>query len=175
MSLLTPSLLSRILEDYALPHTGVHGIAHWARVLENGRRVAALTDGADADVIELFAVFHDSRRVNDALDFGHGRRGAELARQLRGQYFDLDDARFALLEYACNEHTSGKTRADPSVQVCWDADRLDLLRVGTRPRGERLCTAAARTSEIMDWANRRASRFEVPDLIHREWGLDFSQ
>jgi uncharacterized protein len=173
MSHLTPALLSRILEDYALPRRGVHGVAHWARVLENGRRVGALTPGADPDVIELFAVFHDSRRINEAVDFGHGRRGAELARQLRGQFFNIDDARFAQLEYACNEHTSGKTQADPSVQVCWDADRLDLLRVGTRPRTGLLCTAAARTSEIMDWANRRASAFEAPELIWNEWGIDF--
>ena len=171
MSPLTPSLVSRILEGYAMPRTGVHGVAHWARVLENGRRVASLTPGADAEIVELFSIFHDARRVNEAVDFGHGRRGAALARELRGQYFDLDDVRFSLLEYACNEHTSGKTEADPSVQVCWDADRLDLLRVGTRPRTSLLCTAAARTSELMDWANRRASRLEVPALIQEEWGI----
>lgn len=173
MPLLTPPLLARILEDYALPRKGVHGVAHWARVLENGRRVGTLTPGADLDVIELFAVFHDSRRVNESVDFGHGRRGAELARQLRGRFFDLDDARFARLEHACNEHTSGKTQANPTVQVCWDADRLDLLRVGTVPRAKYLCTPAARTSEIMDWANRRASAFEAPELIWNEWGIDF--
>lgn len=171
MSLLTPSLLSRILQDYALPRTGVHGVAHWARVLENGRRVGSLTPGADLDVIELFSVFHDSRRVNESIDFGHGRRGAQLARELRGQYFDIDDARFALLEHACNEHTSGKTQADPTVQVCWDADRLDLLRVDIPPRADLLCTAAARTSDIMTWANRRASRFEAPELIQSEWEI----
>ncbi len=172
MSLLTPALLSRILQGYALPRSGVHGVAHWARVLENGRRVAALTPGAEAEVIELFSVFHDARRINEAWDHGHGSRGAELARELRGEYFDIDDARFMLLEYACQEHTSGKREADPSVQVCWDADRLDLLRVGTRPRPELLCTDAARTQEIMEWANRRASRFVAPELIRQEWGME---
>ncbi len=171
MSVLTPALLARILQDYALRPTGLHGVAHWARVLENGRRLTALTPGADADIVELFAVFHDSRRVNDGWDHGHGGRGAQLAHELRGQYFETDDARFALLEYACWHHTAGETKADPSVQVCWDADRLDLLRVGTRPRRELLCTQAARTAEIMDWANRRASTYEVPELIRSEWGL----
>ncbi len=171
MSVLTPSLVSRILEGYALPRTGIHGVAHWVRVLENGRRVAALTPGADLDIVELFSIFHDARRVNEAVDYGHGRRGAALANVLRGEYFDLDDARFALLQYACNEHTSGKIEADLTVQVCWDADRLDLLRVYIRPRGERLCTAAARTSEVMDWANRRAARLEVPGLIETDWGM----
>ena len=171
MSLITSSLVAHILEDYALPRTGVHGVAHWARVLENGRRLASLTAGVDLDVIELFAVFHDSRRVNESIDWGHGKRGGELARLLLGEYFALDEARLGLLQYACDEHTSGKTRADPSVQVCWDADRLDLLRVGIRPRASLLCTEAARRPQILEWANDKAMRFEIPGLISQEWGL----
>jgi len=171
MSLLTSSLVSLILEGYALPRAGVHGVAHWARVLENGRRLATLTDDVDLDVIELFAIFHDARRVNEAIDWGHGRRGAQLAARLRGRAFELDDQRFALLEYACNEHTSGKTHADPTVEVCWDADRLDLLRVGIKPRPSLLCTEAARRPHILDWANSKAMRILVPDLVEQEWGL----
>src|SRR5512138_2157794 len=171
MSLLNPSLVARILDGYALPRKGVHGVAHWARVLENGRRLAALTEGTDLDVIELFAIFHDSRRVNEAVDHGHGRRGAELAAQLRGQYFQIDDSRFALLQLACQDHTRGMTRADPSIQVCWDSDRLDLLRVGTRPAPPLLCTPAARTTEMLDWANRRASSYFIPELIRDEWAV----
>jgi uncharacterized protein len=170
LSLLTPILLSRILEGYSLSRTGTHGVAHWARVLENGRKVARLSE-ADLDVVELFSIFHDARRVNEAWDHGHGKRGAELARELRGTYFDLDDKRFAMLEYACQEHTSGLTQADISVQACWDADRLDLLRVGTRPRPDRLCTPAARDPEMIAWANGRACRRDVPNLIREEWGL----
>ena len=75
--IITPKLLDKILAGYALPLTGTHGISHWARVLENGRKVAALS-GADLDVVELFAIFHDSRRLNEAWDHGHGRRGADL-------------------------------------------------------------------------------------------------
>ncbi len=172
MSPLSPPLLSRILEGYALPPNGVHGVAHWARVLENGRKLAALTSGADLDVVELFAVFHDSRRVNEAWDRGHGQRGSELAGELRGEFFDLDEARFAQLQFACDLHTSGMTRAAPSVQVCWDADRLDLLRVGTLPQVNLLCTEAARVPEIMQWANHRAARFHVPELVRDEWGME---
>jgi uncharacterized protein len=171
MSLLTPHLLARILDDYALPRTGTHGIAHWARVLENGRRLAEPA-GGNLDVIELFSVFHDARRINEQRDHGHGKRGAALARELRGTYFELDDAGFALLEYACLEHTSGLTQADASVQVCWDADRLDLLRVGTHPRPGLLCTDAARLPETLHWANYRASTRFVPELIRREWEVN---
>lgn len=171
MSILTPSLLSEILAGYLLPPRGTHGITHWARVLEIGRRLVEQT-GADLQVVELFSVFHDSRRMNEAVDRGHGRRGAQLARQMRGNAFDLDDGRFELLEYACNEHTSGLTTADRTVQVCWDSDRLDLLRVGIRPHPRLLCTEAAQEAAMLEWANARAGVRFVPALIEQEWGLD---
>ncbi len=171
MSILTPSLLALILEGYVLPPRGTHGLTHWARVLENGRRLAAQT-GADLQVVELFSVFHDSRRQNEAGDHGHGRRGSQLARQMRGRAFDLDDGRFRLLEYACDEHTSGLTSADRTVQVCWDSDRLDLLRVGIHPQPRLLCTEAAREPAMLEWANERASLRFVPDLVELEWRLN---
>jgi len=171
MTVITPELLQRILTGYMLPTTGVHGITHWARVLENGRRLSQQVD-ADPLVLEYFAIFHDARRVNEAIDHGHGKRGFQLARELRGAAFELDDDRFALLEQACNEHTSGLTKANVSVQVCWDADRLDLFRVGIRPTPYYLCTEAAKEAEVMEWANQRAIRRFIPALIQEEWGLD---
>jgi uncharacterized protein len=30
-------------------------------------------------------------------------------------------------------HSEGAVHADPTVQTCWDADRLDLGRVGVMP------------------------------------------
>jgi uncharacterized protein len=139
--------------------------------MENGRALAKAT-GADLDIVELFAVFHDSRRRNESLDWGHGRRGGDFARELHGLEFELDEGRLALLVLACAQHTAGGTAADPTVQVCWDADRLDLLRVGTRPRPQLLCTDSARSQDMIDWANRRASHREIPDLVHDEWGLN---
>jgi uncharacterized protein len=59
-------ILGAILEEYELPPDGLHGIAHWARVMEKGFRLAEET-GANVQVIRLFAVFHDSKRVNDSL------------------------------------------------------------------------------------------------------------
>jgi len=174
MTTITPSLLKHILAGYSLPPLGVHGITHWARVLENGRRLAQHVD-ADPIVLEFFAIFHDARRQNEAIDHGHGRRGFQLARALRGAAFELDDARFALLEQACNEHTSGFTQADVSVQVCWDADRLDLLRVGIRPAPNYLCTEAAKEAAVLEWANQRAIQRCVPALIREEWGLEIEE
>jgi uncharacterized protein len=163
-------IVHAILEDYALPRHGTHGVSHWARVLENGLRLAETT-GAISDVVQLFAVFHDSRRLNEATDHGHGRRGADLAAEYRGRLFDLPDADFALLYEACADHTDGLTEADITVQTCWDADRLDLGRVGMAPTPRRLCTAAAKSAPMRKWADGRASFQVVPDLLKIEWGI----
>ncbi len=60
-------ILQAILEDYALPLGDDHGVTHWARVLENGRKLAEAT-GANVEVVSLFAVLHDSRRINEVTD-----------------------------------------------------------------------------------------------------------
>lgn len=82
-----------------------HGVSHWARVLENGLRLAKET-GASIEVVQLFAVFRDSRRVNEGVDDGHGKRGAELAAAFRGDWFNLPNADFDLLYAACAGNTT---------------------------------------------------------------------
>ena len=163
-------LVHRILEDYALRWDGTHGVGHWARVLENGLRLADAT-GAKGEIVQLFAVFHDSRRVSDGGDHGHGQRGAELAAELR-HLFTLSDANFELLYEACARHTDGLTEADITIQTCWDSDRLDLGRVGMIPAPKLLCTPAARAWEMIQWADGRAAFEVVPDLVKSEWGID---
>ena len=34
-----PLVLNAVLDEYELPLNGHHGVAHWARVLENGMRL----------------------------------------------------------------------------------------------------------------------------------------
>jgi uncharacterized protein len=161
-------ILSHILAGYTLPLRGSHGVLHWARVLENGLRLAE-TNGADMEVVALFAVFHDSRRLNEFHDDGHGLRGAQFAESLRGALVSLDDSRFERLFQACSLHTDGLMAADPTLQTCWDADRLDLGRVGIIPEPERLCTDAAR--KLLRWANARAlSNYEAAEVLS-SWGL----
>jgi hypothetical protein len=83
-------------------------------------------------------------RFNDKHDPLHGPREAELARELHGEAFDLDEERMRLLEFACEEHTNGGVSSDPTVGICWDSDRLNLWRVGIRPDLRWLSTEAAR-------------------------------
>lgn len=164
------SLLRAILDEYILPWDGDHGIAHWARVLENGQRLAMETNASTA-VVTLFAVLHDSKRVNEITDPNHGSRAADFARSIRGKFFDLPEHEFQLLFTACAGHTHERTHADITIQTCWDADRLDLGRVGVRPHPARLCTEAARRSEIINWADGRACFHVVPEFVRPEWGI----
>ena len=85
-------MLQEIREQYSLDWYGLHGITHWARVYENGLRIANSYD-VNHDVLLLFAVFHDSGRVNDEVDPGRGLRGAELAAQMRDTPRDTRQSR----------------------------------------------------------------------------------
>jgi uncharacterized protein len=167
-------LLRAILDEYTLPWDGDHGVSHWGRVLENGLRLAGET-GADVGVVALFAVLHDSRRVNEWTDPGHGPRAAEFARSLRGRLFELPDREFRLLHRACAGHTDEHTHPDATIQTCWDADRLDLGRVGVTPHPSRLCTEVAKRPETILWADSRARFRVVPDFIREEWQIDLAR
>lgn len=166
-----PLILHAILEEYVLPWDGDHGIAHWARVLENGMRLASET-GAKIEVVQLFAILHDSQRVNEFTDPDHGPRAAAYAQEVRGLLFDLPDDEFRLLHRACAGHTHERTHPDVTIQTCWDADRLDLGRVGITPHPSRLCTAVAKRDDILSWADGRASLSVIPEFVKADWGID---
>lgn len=161
------TLIQKILPGYRLPLLGVHGLAHWGRVLETGLRIAQ-HNGADPRVVELFAVFHDSRRENKNVDPGHGRRGAELATLLRDD-LQLEVEQLELLTFACIHHTGGATEGDVTVRTCWDADRLDLWRVGITPRPSKLCTEPARDSNLQSWAKARSLTDYTPPFVTEDW------
>ena len=150
-------LIKAIRHEYRLDWHGIHGVAHWARVRDIGLRLAEKT-GANPLVVELFAFLHDSRRWDDGYDPEHGNRAADFALTLRGKTIHLADEEFELLSHACRQHTFGHVEGDITVLTCWDADRLDLGRVGTMPRPDKLCTSAARDSRMIEWAYERSIR-----------------
>lgn len=153
--LIGKELIHAIQDQFALQWDGIHGAPHWARVRENGLRLAELT-GANADVIELFAFLHDARRLNNGYDPGHGQRAALFAQGLAGVAFDLAPQALEHLLVACRGHSKGWTAGDITVLTCWDADRLDLGRVGIKPHPDRLCTEAARDPVLLEWAYARS-------------------
>lgn len=163
-NILTTRLISAISQQFNLSLDGIHGKSHWARVLDNGLRLAAL-NGANINVVSLFALFHDSQRINDARDDNHGKRGAELAFTMRKRYFDISDHEFDLLYNACELHTDGLTESDITIQTCWDSDRLDLGRVNIELDPTYLCTFHAKEPHTLEWANSRAkARYQSKSL-----------
>jgi uncharacterized protein len=149
-------LFEFLVMNHRLGHRGFHGRDHWLRVLQNGRLLAAET-GANLRVVELFALLHDSCRENENDDPLHGHRAAAYARDLRGRWFDATDAEMDLLTLACELHSDGYTEADITVQTSWDADRLDLGRVGIRPNVRYLCTEVAKRPDVIAAAYRRST------------------
>ena len=121
-----------VSSQFPLDQHSDHGPDHWKRVEQNGLLLAA-GSGADVVVVRLFALFHDSKRENEYSDSEHGRRGAAYARELRGTSFQITDDQFDLLEFACSWHTETTHHSNPTIGTCWDADRLDLGRVGIIP------------------------------------------
>ena len=160
-----------IIDRYDLHLDGIHGVAHWARVLENGRKLSEKT-GANLKVVSLFAVLHDSQRLNDGHDPDHGPRAAEFAKQLNGTVFELNESELNILYRACHGHTHERTHPDVTIQTCWDSDRLDLGRVGIMPDPNRLCTGFAKRPETIEWANQQAIGEIIPPFVSDEWCIE---
>ena len=110
-------LVDAVLERATGKDSSIHGESHWQRVAAAGLALLPGTPDADPALVFLFALFHNSMRSNDGYDPLHGPRGAALARELRGEAFDLKDAEMDLLGFACQEHTNGGVGSDPTVGV----------------------------------------------------------
>ena len=125
-------LLKQIQLDTSIWKSEIHGIVHWQRVKENGLMLGEVT-GADVDIVSYFAFLHDCQRWNEDDDPEHGPRAAVYANNNRN-LIDLNDDQFQKLLKACQDHTyampSHHESIDATIATCWDADRLDIGRVG---------------------------------------------
>jgi len=136
-----------------MQHETDHGFDHWERVHTNARQLAEL-EGYEGDkyvfeAVELFALLHDSQRVNEHTDDKHGLRAAEvMMRFLKNDllhYYSMN-AIFAAMR-ACALHTDINPHVvhgrhgvknhfplhkenidDHIMMICLDADRLDRTR-----------------------------------------------
>ena len=126
------TLLKQIQKECPIWRSRCHGITHWERVEKNGLLLAEIT-GADRKVVSYFAYLHDCQRCNEFDDPQHGPRAANFALKHRS-LVDLNDEQFDLLLRACSGHTfampHGKAGSNTTLAACWDADRLDIDRVG---------------------------------------------
>ena len=119
---------------------GIHGLSHAQRVEKFGLMLAEKTD-ADRDVIIWFAYLHDSQRTDDGFDFNHGPDAARFIDTIRKSFLqELSDTQISKLKEACRLHTSTHRTWDITIDTCFDADRLDLPRVGIMPDPKRMAT-----------------------------------
>ena len=126
-------------------HLGpVHGIEHWKRVERNGMLLA--TEDVNIKVVRLFAYLHDHKRLRDGWDLEHGKRAAENLDNIRHSLLvELTDNEFEMLKRACLEHSITERTGIPTIDACFDADRMDLPRVGYMPDPKRMASALGAT------------------------------
>ena len=137
------SLLQRVLRDFRLDPWGHHGIRHWARVRRNGRLIAQHTPGVDLLVLDLFAVLHDWQRHDEHEDPEHGWRGRAKLVSIEHWLPPMSKGQREQLNHAIEYHSDGRAEAkDVTVAACWNADRLDLGRVGISPDPDRMSPLA---------------------------------
>ena len=147
-----PALVRAGLSRATYRASCVHGEDHWRRcalvalwlVSCLGPAVASL----DPLVVFCFALMHDSQRLTDGNDTWHAFRAAHLAEELLGAGGILSEEQLTTLVFALERHNMRERSADPTVGVCWDADRLCLPRVGTRIDRRYLSTRVAMLPEI---------------------------
>jgi uncharacterized protein len=133
------------IKRFTLGKRTSHGLSHWRRVLGNVNALCAETPEADPVVCRLFALLHDCCRENEKTDPEHGERAAAFVRELHeAGTIKITDRQAYLLWSACIGHDKGTVTDNPTVGVAWDADRLDLLRVGIVPNPELFSTNAAK-------------------------------
>ncbi|MBT5784093.1 MAG: hypothetical protein HN639_00960 [Candidatus Thioglobus sp.] len=152
--MITQEALYLLREESGFITSPIHGLKHWRTVERNGHYLASF-NGADKAVLSYFAYFHDCMRENEGRDKGHGPRAAVFAMKHRDT-IPLNDVQFKQLTDACKGHTYGTRPECITINTCWDADRLDLGRVGINPDAEYLHDVEAK---------RIADEFDFSKLI----------
>jgi uncharacterized protein len=151
-------LLEAVYSSATKLGSAIHGPEHWHSVAVAALHLLKSGERADRPSAFLFALLHDARRINDGSDPEHGPRAAELLHELRerGLLLDMPERRAARLEHALRAHARGETSIDPTIALCWDADRLDIGRVGYALDPAFFSTATGRNlaagAEPLRWA-----------------------
>jgi len=145
-----------------------HGPDHWLRVYQNARHLLeeeGLDSNVDIDSMYWAALYHDSKRVDEMTDPGHGGRGAVHLLTERTEAEHPDDIKaIRIAAHCCALHTELQAPSSPLyddgdyqrltgdlptqtrrlVEIFCDSDRLDIGRVGYRPDHRFMFTDAAK-------------------------------
>lgn len=145
-SIVPKIVLKKIIEEFYLKDSFIHGAAHWSRVYHYGHILSELND-FDKENIAFFSIFHDSKRFNDDYDPEHGLRGAEFFKKL-SKIIDITNEQKEIIYEACKKHNYQQEADSLEVGLCFDADRLDLWRVGINPNDDYLHIKQSKSFEM---------------------------
>jgi len=162
---MTPADIVRTLRGYARFRSRLHGPAHWARVRRFGALLAE-KEGLPEDAracVEVFAWVHDLARENDGGGNKHAIDGASYVDVVVPAVFGgIRRDQLEAVRVAVRYHSDGMVADEASatglfeglegprdlvvrtIGCCWDADRLDLPRVGIQPAPELMSTSCWR-------------------------------
>lgn len=106
-----------------------HGFGHAKRTMDLAERISRV-EGGDIDVIRASALLHDIGRENIFADPGHGKRGAEISREILKKLqvpWDIEK----IVSIVARHDKSGDEGANEPIElvIVSDADRLELFRV----------------------------------------------
>lgn len=122
------------------------GFTHQKRVEENILILSEYMGISEEEITPFldFAYWHDTIRLNYGYDPEHGKRAAETLRKNRDHFNlqNISDEDVDRLCFACEHHTNMHKSGDLLVDICFDADRLDLSRVGVQPDPQFMATEA---------------------------------
>lgn len=131
-------------------HSRWHGGRHWTDVAHMAlMQIQAGASRADPAVCIAFAAVHDTQRQDEGRAVGHGERAAQLCLRLSPFAGDrcldfLTPHSREVLRRACRLHSgSGIQQFEDEVatiQVCINADRYTLWRVGDKPDLRRMAS-----------------------------------
>lgn len=146
-------------ERFSLGPDSYHGLAHWKRVLDNGMYLTSRLN-LNTDFIHHFAWLHDCCRENESFDPDHGDRAAVFAKTLYKKEIQLKQELFDKLLFALENHNRGMVSDDLQIGVCWDADRLELGRVGIYPDSKYMSTPLGKKEGLIDLCYERSIGYD---------------
>lgn len=136
------------VSTHSKPNDIIHGLTHWQRVERNAIRLQQ--PNVNMTVVRLFAYFHDACRFESLLkqninqsddenvkiektervEREHGKLASELVLSLRNSLLKgLTQREIDELSTACELHNITQKTGNPTIDTCFDADRLDLWRL----------------------------------------------
>lgn len=130
--------------DFWLKDSVKHTKEHCARVLLLALVIADQIElsNEEMDVLSIAAIFHDSRRLDDWLDKGHGKRAAAYYKDycLEHDEIPFDDRAYYIMYYHDQDDIIGLSEIEKVLaiseecillyKVFKDADGLDRFRLG---------------------------------------------